>query len=71
MNQRQSKLIGLVNFLTNATEEEFQKIFGDSLGSHLWFKFYNNGKHSYNFLNEVSNHNLIILEIYLKNEVMS
>jgi hypothetical protein len=70
MTTKQSKLIALVNFLVCANIEEFQQIFGESIGSHLWFKFYNNGKHNYNFLNEVSNHNLIILEIYLKNEVM-
>ncbi|MDA3860424.1 MAG: hypothetical protein PF445_04285 [Melioribacteraceae bacterium] len=70
MTTKQSKLIALVNFLVCANIEEFKTIFGESLGSHLWFKFYNNGKHNYNFLNEVSNHNLIILEIYLKNEVM-
>ncbi len=70
MTQKQSKLIALVTFLMFATLEEFQQIFGESLGSHLWAKLYNNGKHNYNFLNEVSNNNLIILEIYLKNEVM-
>ena len=70
MTQKQSRIIALVVFLCSATLEEFQTIFNESLGSHLWAKFYNNGKHNYNFLNEVSNHNLIILEIYLKNEVM-
>ena len=70
MNQKQSRIIALVNFLGYSTLKEFQQIFGESLGSHLWAKFYNNRKHNYNFLNEVSNHNLIILEIYLKNEVM-
>ena len=69
MTQKQSKIIALVNFLGNTNLAEFQKIFGESLGSHLWAKFYNNGKYSYNFLNQVSNHNLIILEKYLKNEV--
>jgi|GEM_PF-6056846 len=69
MTQNQSKLIALVNFLGNANIEEFQTIFGNSLGSHLWFKFYNNGKFNYNFLCEVSNNNLIILENYLKYEV--
>ncbi|MCF6270416.1 MAG: hypothetical protein L3J41_11940 [Melioribacteraceae bacterium] len=69
MTQKQSRIIALVNFLGFATLEEFLQIFGESLGSHLWAKFYNNGNHNYNFLNEVSNHNLIILEIYLKNKV--
>ncbi|MBU0472918.1 MAG: hypothetical protein KKF62_02010 [Bacteroidetes bacterium] len=65
-NIKKSSIVALVNFLGCSTENEFQEIYGESLGSHLWAKFYNNGKYSYNFLTEVSNHNLIILENYLK-----
>lgn len=68
---KKSIIIALINFLMCATLEEFQLIYGESLGSHLWFKFYNNGKHNYNFLKEVSNYNLTILEDFLKKEVIS
>jgi hypothetical protein len=44
---RKSTLVALVIFLGSATESEFQIIFGESLGSHLWTKFYINSK--YNF----------------------
>ncbi len=67
---RKSIIVSLVVFLGSATETEFQEIFGESLGPHLWAKFYSNSKYNYNFLNEVSNHNLAILENYLKKEVM-
>ena len=63
---RKSIIVALVVFLGSTTETEFQEIFGFSLGSHLWAKFYSNSKYNYNFLNEVSNHNLTILENYLK-----
>lgn len=63
---KKSIIVALVVFLGSATETEFQEIFGESLGSHLWAKFYSNSKYNYNFLNEVSNHNLTILEKYLK-----
>ena len=72
-NQREARksiIVALVNFLGYTTEKEFQEIFGVSLGSHLWAKFYSNSKYNYNFLNEVSNHNLTVLETYLKKEVM-
>ena len=64
---RKSTLVALVVLLGSTTEKEFQEIFGESLGSHLWAKFYSNSKYNYNFLNEVSNHNLTILEKYLTN----
>ena len=67
---KKSIIVALVVFLGSATETEFQEIFGESLGLHLWAKFYSNSKYNYNFLNEVSNHNLTILEEYLKKEVM-
>jgi hypothetical protein len=64
--ERKSSIVALVNFLGYTNLAEFQNIFGESLGAHLWAKFYSNGKYSYNFLNQVSNHNLIILENYLR-----
>lgn len=65
-SERQCAIVALVDFLGYSNLVEFQKIFGESLGAHLWAKFYDNGKYSYNFLNQVSNGNLIILENYLR-----
>lgn len=65
MAKKKSVIVALIVFLGSSTETEFQEIFGESLGSHLWAKFYSNSKYNYNFLNEVSNYNLMILEKYL------
>ena len=65
-NSKKSVIVALVNFLQYASINTFIEVWGDSLGSHFWSKFYSNGKYQFNFLSQLSNHNLTILENYLK-----
>lgn len=35
----------IIQFQCNVTEDQFKKIFGDQIGSHLWYKY----RSKYNF----------------------